>query len=1147
VGTFRQFRRPLSIALLIGVVGARTLTSAQAPPSKPPTPPPDAPRTLRISAEEAQRIAKEARQGLSVELAPGLDVTLWAPEQLVVDPVAIDFDDRGAAYVAGTSRNNLPLDIRQHPDWVPLVHTLHTVEDLRNFYRKELAPERSAQNGWIADLNNDGSRDLRDFRELKERIYRIEDSDGDSVADTSHILVEGFNDDPTYDVAGGILYHDGELFAGVPPGVFRLTDPNNDGRIDGREVVSEGYNVHPAFGGHGISGVIVGPDGRLYWEVGDMGFSVVDKDGRRHQFHNQGAVLRSNLDGSGFEVFATGIRNLQEFAFDEFGNLISVDNDGDHQGEYERLVYIPEGSDSGWRSNWQYGKYTDQKNNRYNVWMDEEMFKPRFDGQAAHIIPPIAPYHAGPSGMVYNPGTALSEEWRNHFFVSSFPGAASNARVYGFRLKEDGAGFTLESDKVVVRGILVVGMTIGPDGALYLTDWITGWDSKNNGRLWKLDAPKAAADPIRTEVKSLIAENFANRASADLSALLRHVDMRIRQKAQFELARRADVQTLLAAANDGSHLLRRVHGIWGIGQLARKNPQHAPLLTPFLKDGDKEIRAQAAKLVGDLRASDAGAVLVPLLKDDSARVRFFAAEALGRLAYKPAVAQIVEMLAANDDKDLYLRHAGALALSRIGDAADVAALSDHTSGGVRIAAIVALRRMRSPEVARFLSDRDEKLVVEAARAINDDGGIDGAVPALARVLEGTRSTSEPLLRRAINANLRQGAPEGLTRLAAFAEDTARSEPMRLEAIASIGVWPAPSPHDRVDGMYTAPQGGKRDVVAARTAIVRLIQAQPDAAGGAPLKIALAEAAGRLHAAEAAPILLAQLRSDTSAEVRGAALRALHALKPSNMSEVMKIAFADADANVRREALRILPTLPLANAAKLKHLSSVLRTGTLQDQQTAIEVIGGMKTPGAVRVLGTLLDDLAAGKLAPELQIDLVDAVQSSGSAPLQARLEAYRKSRKAQTLTDAFRGALLRGGDARRGRDIFANHPAAACTRCHTLRGRGTDVGPNLTNIASTLTREQLLESLLEPNTRIAPGYGTVGITLRNGQKVDGMLRSETDTHVIVTTGTPPVEQRIVKSEIAERTNPVSAMPPMGALLKPREIRDVIEFLGLLR
>ena len=204
--------------------------------------------------------------------------------------------------------------------------------------------------------------------------------------------------------------------------------------------------------------------------------------------------MRSEPDGSNFEVFAAGIRNLQEFSFDEFGNLISVDNDGDHQGETERVVYIPNGSDSGWRSNWQYGKYTDERNNRYNVWMDESMFKPRFAGQAAHIVPPVAAYHSGPSGMVYNPGTALSDEWKNYFFVSSFPGAASGARIYGFKLKEEGAGFSLEDDKVILRGILTVGVKFGADGALYLADWITGWDSKNKGRIWKLDSPGRGVD-----------------------------------------------------------------------------------------------------------------------------------------------------------------------------------------------------------------------------------------------------------------------------------------------------------------------------------------------------------------------------------------------------------------------------------------------------------------------------------------------------------------------------------------------------------------------------------------------------------------------------------------------------------------------------
>ena len=1182
LGALVAFSTALSVAVLRG-------------DQKPPAPAPAHAKQVKLTSEQASRLAKEARDSVSVEMPAGLELSLWAPEQLLTDPVAIDVDASGIVYATSSGRNNMPLDIRQHPTWFTPAHALKTVEDLRTFYRREMGAARSRQNTWIEDHNGDGTRDWRDLSAYKERVHRLADTDGDGIADESRILMEGFNEDPTWDIAGGILHHEGNLYVGVPPGVYRLRDDNGDGEPEGHDPISYGYNIHPAFGGHGISGLTVGPDGRLYWEVGDMGFNVVDKTGKRWPYPNQGGVMRANPDGSDFEVFATGIRNLQEFSFDEHGNLISVDNDGDHQGEYERLVYIPEGSDSGWRSNWQYGKYTDPRNNRYNVWMDEEMFKPRFEGQAAHIVPPVAPYHAGPSGMAYNPGTALSPEWQKHFFVSSFPGAPANARIYAFTLKEDGAGFALESDKVLLRGILTVGMKIGPDGALYLTDWVTGWDSKNRGRLWKLDAPAAAAAPIRKEVRGLLAEDLTRRAVGDLTALLRHVDMRVRQRAQFELARRSEVQALVSAAAPSDHRLSRLHAIWGIAQLARKNAQHAEHLAPLLKDPDAEVRAQAAKMLGDVRHAASAGRLLPLLNDEAPRARFFAAEGLGRMAHRPAVQPIVEMLAANDDKDLYLRHAGIVALARIGDRPALAALSTHASRGVRLAAIVALRRLGDPAVARFLADSDPSIVLEAARAINDDGGIEPAIAQLAAIVGEKRFTDERLLRRALSASLRVGTNDGLKRVAAVAGDREVPSAIRSEAIAVLGVWTAPSPLDRVDGMYlesgmvqgtagassekaqsgvtpgesrakpvppgttpVEPQASDvrakgaparrtaRDPAAARAAILHLIKSEGQETE-ATVRVALAEAAGRLGATAAAPVLTAQLQSDASADVRLASLRALQEMKAPNLGPVMKTALSDADARVRRAALGILPSLPLTAAAKVEHLQAVIRSGAVEDQQSAFEVLGRLKSPAAHRALAAHVEKLIAGSLPREVQVDLVDAVQASGSTTLQAKLDAYRESRKADSLATAFRDALLAGGDPRRGRDVYAEHPGGQCARCHAMRGRGADVGPNLTTIGATLSREQLLESLLEPNARVAPGFGTVSIRLKNGAQVDGTLREENDTHVTVLTGTPLVPQQIAKADIASRTDPVSAMPPMGLLLNPREIRDLVEFLSTLK
>ncbi len=144
-------------------------------------------------------------------------------------------------------------------------------------------------------------------------------------------------------------------------------------------VGSERCTRDRGFSGHGMSGVTVGPQGRIWWGIGDIGSNVTDQDGKNWKNPNRGVVVRCDPDGSNYEVFAHGVRNTHEFACDQFGNLISVDNDGDHAGERERLVYLIDGSDTGWRINWQFGKYTDDKNNRYKVWIDEKMGVARND------------------------------------------------------------------------------------------------------------------------------------------------------------------------------------------------------------------------------------------------------------------------------------------------------------------------------------------------------------------------------------------------------------------------------------------------------------------------------------------------------------------------------------------------------------------------------------------------------------------------------------------------------------------------------------------------------------------------------------------------------------------------------------------------
>jgi putative heme-binding domain-containing protein len=100
-----------------------------------------------------------------------------------------------------------------------------------------------------------------------------------------------------------------------------------------------------------------------------------------------------------------------------------------------------------------------------------------------------------------------------------------------------------------------------------------------------------------------------------------------------------------------------------------------------------------------------------------------------------------------------------------------------------------------------------------------------------------------------------------------------------------------------------------------------------------------------------------------------------------------------------------------------------------------------------------------------------------------------------------------------------------------------------LGQIGGKLSREELLRALVEPTARLAPGFGSVKITLKDNQEVTGILLEDTPSEVILKTAeAEPME--IPVSRISKRQNLPSGMPPMRTLLSKREIRDVIEFLA---
>lgn len=1102
-------------------------------------------KVIKLNQESAQKMAHDIRKAVALEVHEDLEVSLWASDSLLADPIAISIDPQGRIYYTSTTRQaNSEFDIRSHRNWMTASISFKTVEDRRKFLRETFSEENEEGKKFLKDLNKDGTLNWKDLTVEKEQVWVLDDTDDDGIADRAQLYLEDFNEEIT-DVANGIFHFEDEVYVAAGPDLWRTTDTDKDGKADQKFSLSNGYAVHIGHSAHGMSGITVGPAGRIWWGIGDIGMNVVDQTGKRWSYPNQGVVVRSDLDGSNFEVFSAGLRNTHEFVFDNFGYLIAVDNDGDHSGERERIVYLVDGSDSGWRINWQFGKYTDPDNNAYMVWMDEGMSIPRWDGQAAYFIPPIINYVKGPTGMVYNPGTALNPNWYDYFFIAEFRGSPANSPIHAFKLRPEWASFVLDTTLIAVKGALPTGLDFGPDGALYFGNWIDGWDTKDYGRLWKMDVPGEVNSPIRLETKALIQADFSEKTLIDLDGLLAHQDKRIRQRAQFELVKREEsgYNIFVKAIQPKNQQLKRVHAIWGIAQFARQDIQKAAVLLDYLDDGDDEIVAQAARWIGDVRYASGGEALIPLLKSDSPRVRFFAAEALGRIEHSGAEQQIIKMLDENDDNDLYLRHAGSLALARIGDAEALVALKDSGSKALKTAALVALRRMKHVGVAGFLIDQDEYIVAEAGRAINDDYSIQEALPALANLLKTTSSKNEVIIRRAINANVRLGKSENLQNLIDYVRNSNAPDAMREEAINTLSTWHKPSVLDRVDGRYRGKLTRNKKAVLHKFSPVLESMLK---SGKGKMQSAAIVAIGKLGITNLADELFGIFSSSTRSRTKRNALRALAQMNYDDLVNVLTTALEDKSFNVRSVALALISQSDVPQEQAVSLYTRVLekQNTSTTESQIALASLGEVQSDASVATLNSQFDRFELGKMKEEVHLDLIDAIEKQGNEELLGKLEEYYQKQSDDPL--ARYTAALKGGNSRKGLGLFWNHEAAQCIRCHSHQEWAGDAGPGLAGVGSRLTDREILESLVMPSVRLAPGYAVVSLKLADDEVVAGMIKNENDETMTIQKGDKE-QVVVVKSNIVERMDIPSSMPDMSAILTKREIRDLVAYLKGLK
>jgi quinoprotein glucose dehydrogenase len=516
------------------------------------------------------------------DVPKGMTGTVYA--ELETTAVGLTLDARGDVYVAATDRQrNGVSDNRTKPYWLLDDLAAEHVDDRRAYIEK-----------WAAR----GKDQLPWYTTASDKVLRLRDTNQDGRADEASEFA-AFSD-VLSGIGSSVLVHEGDVFFTSIPDLWRLRDSDDDGVAEERELIAHGFGVTTSLAGHDLHGLTWGPDGRIYFSVGDRGYNLTTREGRALRppmVVSRGAVFRMQPNGAELEVFATGLRNPQDLVFDDYGNLFTGDNNGDGVDE-ARLVYVMEGSDTGWAMPVQTmeGEYL------HGPWEAERLWETQHDGRPAWVLPPVGYIGRGPAGAAMDPGLGgLPPEYRGKFLISDFQYTPGRSGVRAYGVEPRGAGFELTSEGTLFGSILPTDIEFGADGRVYVSEFS---QFEGSSRIHRFESAAHLADPRVAELTALLREGFDPRDSDQLAALLGHVDRRARRGAQHALAARGDTETLAAVARDpAATLLARIHALWGLGQLGADGLRSAGIKNlEWTRNADPELRAQAFRVAGEAGA-----------------------------------------------------------------------------------------------------------------------------------------------------------------------------------------------------------------------------------------------------------------------------------------------------------------------------------------------------------------------------------------------------------------------------------------------------------------------------------------------------------------------------------------------------------------
>ncbi len=290
-----------------------------------------------------------------------------------------------------------------------------------------------------------------------DRVVVLADSDGDGIVDRQTVFAERLHRPHS------LVFHQDAWYVGIPSGVVRLRDRDGDGLAEERQVLIDDYPT----GGHSTRTVEFLPDGRMVVSVGSSCNVCDESDPRR-----AAVVIYDGPQADGERIFARGLRNAVGLAVHpDSGELWATNNGRDMLGDDlppEALYIVRDGLDYGWPR-------------CHNGTIED----PDFGGPEScrDVAKPVVNMqaHSAPLGLVFYTGTTFPAEYHGDLFVA-FHGSWNRSVPTGYKvvrlpLKGDRPRGRLEDFATgwlnEVEGNASgrpVGLAVGPDGALYVSD-----------------------------------------------------------------------------------------------------------------------------------------------------------------------------------------------------------------------------------------------------------------------------------------------------------------------------------------------------------------------------------------------------------------------------------------------------------------------------------------------------------------------------------------------------------------------------------------------------------------------------------------------------------------------------------------------------